>query len=60
VQRLLVTAEAGALDGFQRARIDLLRGHVALASGLFGDAPSMLLDAAQGLEPFDLVLARQT
>ena len=30
---LLATAEAGPLDEFQRARVDLLRGHVAFASG---------------------------
>jgi len=58
--RLVATADAAALDDFQCARADLLRGHVALASGRFGDAPSMLLNAAQRLEPFDLDLARQT
>jgi outer membrane PBP1 activator LpoA protein len=36
---LVATAEAGPLDEFQRARVDLLRGHVAFASGLGRDAP---------------------
>ena len=57
---LLATAEAGPLDEFQRARVDLLRGHVAFASGLASDAPSLLLKAARRLEPFDLELARET
>jgi len=56
---LLATAEAGPLDEFQRARADLLRGHVAFASGLGSDAPPMLLKAAKRLEPFDLELARE-
>ena len=51
---LLATAEAGPLDEFQRARVDLLRGHVAFASGLGSDAPPLLLKAARRLEPFDL------
>jgi DNA-binding CsgD family transcriptional regulator len=54
------TAEAEALDEFQQARVDLLQGNVAFASGLIGDAPSLLLNAARRLESFDLELARQT
>ena len=57
---LLVTAEAGPLDEFQRARVDLLRAHVAFASGLGSDAPPLLLKAARQLEPFNLDLARET
>jgi DNA-binding CsgD family transcriptional regulator len=57
---LVATAEAGPLDEFQRARVDLLRGHVAFASGLGGDAPPLLLKAARRLEPFDQELARET
>jgi DNA-binding CsgD family transcriptional regulator len=58
---LLATAEAaGALDEFQRARLDLLRGQVAFASGAVSDAPPLLLKAARRLEPVDLELARQT
>src|SRR5208337_3680659 len=50
---LLVTAEAGTLDEFQSARVDLLRGQIAFASGLGSDAPSLLLKAAKRLEPLD-------
>jgi DNA-binding NarL/FixJ family response regulator len=57
---LLATAETGPLDEFQRARIDLVRAHVAFASGLAVDAPRLLLKAARGLEAFDLELARET
>jgi DNA-binding CsgD family transcriptional regulator len=57
---LLTTAETGPLDEFQRARVDLLRGHVSFASGLGSDAPALLLNAARRLEPFNLELARET
>jgi AAA ATPase-like protein len=57
---LVATAEAGALDEFQRARVDLLSAHVAFALGLGSDAPRLLLKAARRLEPFDLELARET
>jgi DNA-binding CsgD family transcriptional regulator len=57
---LVATAEAGPLDEFQRARVDLLRGHVAFASGFGSDAPPLLLKAARRLEPFHLEFARET
>src|SRR5580658_2865200 len=57
---LLATAEAGPLDEFQGARVDLLRGQIAFASGLGSDAPPQLLKAAARLEPLDLDLARET
>jgi hypothetical protein len=57
---LLAMAEAGPLDEFQRARVDLLQAHVAFASGLGSDAPPLLPKAARRLEPFDLDLARET
>src|SRR4030095_9475089 len=57
---LLAAAEAGALDDFQRARVDLLRGNVAFASGRLGDAPALLLEAARRLGPFVPALARPT
>jgi len=57
--RLVTTAEGEPLDEFQRARVDLLRGHVAFASAN-GDAPSLLLKAATRLEPFDVAVARET
>jgi hypothetical protein len=57
---LLATAGAGPLDELQRAQVDLVRGRVAFASGLGGDAPRLLLHAARRLEPIDLELARET
>ena len=58
--QLAAAAEAGPLDGFQRARVDLVRGQLAFAPGLASNAPPLLLDAARALEPFDLGLARET
>ena len=60
VLELLAMAEDGRLDEFQRVRVDLLRAHVAFASGLGSDAPSLLLKAANQVEAFDLDLARET
>jgi len=51
---------SGPLDELASARVDLLRGQVAFASGLGSDAPSLLLKAARRLEPLDLGLARET
>jgi len=56
---LIATAEAYPLDGFQSAQAALLRGHVAVASAYGNDAAPLLLQAARGLEPFDLELARR-
>ncbi len=58
-QRLLATAESGPLDGFQRARAALLRGHAAVVSRYGNNAAPLLLDAAKQLEPFDVSLARR-
>jgi DNA-binding CsgD family transcriptional regulator len=57
---LLASAESGPLDESQSARVDLLRGQVAFASGLGSDAPPLLLKAARRLEPLDPGLARET
>jgi DNA-binding CsgD family transcriptional regulator len=57
---LLATAEAGPLDELASARVDLLRGQIAFASGLGSDAPPLLLKAAKRLEPLDPGLARET
>ena len=57
---LVATAEAGPLDEFQRAWVDLVRGQLAFASGLASDAPPLLLKAARRLELIDLDLARET
>src|SRR5215207_341574 len=57
---LLATAETGPLDEFQRARVDLLRARVAFISFRDSDAASLMMKAARRLEPFDLLLARET
>jgi DNA-binding NarL/FixJ family response regulator len=57
---LVATAETGSLDEPQRARVELLRGQIALFSTLGSDAPSLLLTAAQRLERVDAKLARDT
>ena len=58
---LVAIAEAGPLDEFKRALVDLLRGYVAFASGLQNEASTrLLLNAAGRLEPFDPQLARET
>jgi DNA-binding CsgD family transcriptional regulator len=57
---LLAMAQAGPLDELASARVDLLRGQIAFASGLSSDAPPLLLKAAKRLEPLDLDLARET
>jgi DNA-binding CsgD family transcriptional regulator len=56
---LLATAEAGPLDEYQSAQVDLLRGQITFASGPGNDAPRLLLKAAKRLEPLNLDLARQ-
>jgi DNA-binding CsgD family transcriptional regulator len=58
--QLLETAETGKLDEIRRARVDLLRGQIAFASGIGADAPALLLKAAKRLAPLDLDLARET
>jgi DNA-binding CsgD family transcriptional regulator len=58
--RLLATAEAGPLDKLQSARVDLLHGQIAFASGMGRDAAPLLLKAARRFEPFDLDVARET
>ena len=58
--QLLGSVEAGSLDEFGRARVDLLRGQVELASNWGGEAPQLLLTAARRLESLDPALARET
>ena len=55
---LLVTAEAGPLDEFQRARVALLRAEIAFAASRGSAAPALLLRAAKRIEPLDARLAR--
>ncbi|MEA2244865.1 MAG: hypothetical protein QOD24_4421, partial [Solirubrobacteraceae bacterium] len=57
---LLATAETGAVDDLQRARVHLLRAQIAFASRRGGDAPRLLLEAARELEAVDPNLARTT
>ena len=57
---LLAAAEAGLLDEFAGARVDLLRGQIAFASSRGSDAPPLLLKAAKRLEPLNRDLARDT
>jgi DNA-binding CsgD family transcriptional regulator len=57
---LVAAAEAGPLDEMQSARVDLLHGEIAFASGLGSDAPPLLLKAAKRLEVLDTSLARDT
>jgi DNA-binding CsgD family transcriptional regulator len=58
--RLLNIAETGALDEFQSARAELMRGQIAFAARLNDTSASMLLKAAERLEPLDVNLARET
>jgi DNA-binding CsgD family transcriptional regulator len=57
---LVAIAEAEALNDFQRARADLMRGHLAYASGHCIEACPLLLRAARSLEGSDIELARET
>jgi DNA-binding CsgD family transcriptional regulator len=59
-RELLAIAAAGRLNELASARVDLLRGQLAFASGLGSDAPPLLLKAAKRLEPLRLDLARET
>jgi DNA-binding CsgD family transcriptional regulator len=58
--RFLESTEVGALDEFQRARLDQLRAQLAYASRHGSDAPPLLLGAAKRLEQIDPGLARET
>jgi tetratricopeptide (TPR) repeat protein len=57
---LLVAVEAGPLDEVQRARVDLLRGRIALEQGRGVDAGRLLVSAARRFEPFNTEVARET
>ena len=56
----VATAESGALDELERARVDLLRAQIAFVSTRGSDAAPLLLEAAERLEPLDPELARET
>jgi DNA-binding CsgD family transcriptional regulator len=57
---LVSMAEAGALDEFQGAQIDVLRAQISFASNRGNDAPPLLLKAARRLESLNARLARDT
>ena len=57
---LAATAQAGPLDEFQHALVELLRAQVTFGAGDWTDAPPLLLKAARRLVSFDLDLARET
>jgi DNA-binding CsgD family transcriptional regulator len=57
---LLVGVEAEVLDELGRARVDLLRGQIALEQRRGGDAGRLFLSAASRLESLDPELARET
>jgi DNA-binding CsgD family transcriptional regulator/tetratricopeptide (TPR) repeat protein len=58
--RLAALAERGPLDDAQHAQLDLLRAQISFATDRGGDAPLLLLKAAQHLESLDLRRARET
>jgi DNA-binding CsgD family transcriptional regulator len=57
---LVVLAESGPLDEFQRARTDVLRAQLAFSADRGSDAAGLLLKAAKRLEALDVGLARET
>ena len=58
--QLAAMAEAAPLDELHGARVELVRGLVAFASGQGRAAPGLLFGAARRLQTFDLELARDT
>ena len=58
--RLAGVAERGPLSEFDRVRVDVLRGRVAMLQRRVSDAPPLLLRAARRLERFDRRVARDT
>jgi DNA-binding CsgD family transcriptional regulator len=59
-QALLVTAEVGPLGELGEARAQQMRAQIAFALRRGGDAPPLMLRAAQRLQSLDAELARQT
>jgi DNA-binding CsgD family transcriptional regulator len=57
---LVTTAELGPLNDLQRGRLNRLRAQIAFTSQRGGEAPALLLEAAQQLAPLDPALARMT
>ena len=59
-ESLLAAADAGPLDGLGQAQIQRLRAQIAFDLRRGSDAPLLLLQAAERLEPLDAELARET
>jgi DNA-binding CsgD family transcriptional regulator len=59
-REMLSIAEAQSLNDFQDARVDVLRAELVFVESRGGDAPALLLKAAQRLESIDIDLARAT
>jgi DNA-binding CsgD family transcriptional regulator len=59
-REMLSIAEPQLLNDFQQAQIDMVRAELAFVESRGGDAPALLLKAAQRLEPIDVDLARAT
>lgn len=57
---LLSAAQLGPVDDLQRARLQRMRAQIAFVSRRGRDAPPLLLEAAQQLEPLDATMARET
>ncbi|WP_350276430.1 AAA family ATPase [Kribbella sp. HUAS MG21] len=55
--QLLAVTEHGPLDELQRARLDVLRAQIGLASNQVREALPLLVNAARRLEPLDVELA---
>jgi DNA-binding CsgD family transcriptional regulator len=58
--RLLADAEANPLGQLEQATVDLLRAQVAFALSRGGEAPRLLLQAANRIQAINVDLARQT
>ena len=59
-QTLLITAELGPQGELDEARVQRMRAQIAFALRRGGDAPPLMLRAAQRLQSLDAELARQT
>jgi DNA-binding CsgD family transcriptional regulator len=59
-QDLLAVAEAGPLADLDQARVELVRARLASATSRDGEAPLLLLRAAERLRRIDVGLARAT
>jgi DNA-binding CsgD family transcriptional regulator len=56
--KLLASLDDLTLSGLDQARVSLLRGQIAYASGEGAEAAGLLLQAAKGFEPVDIRIAR--